>query len=201
MSDKVSNPFFSILLGITIVLALFSAWVFITDDVPLVGLATGRVNVTVNSTLGLSFVTNSSVNFTLSNPGDSKTSLLAANIAGCGTDRTCGFNLSNDGNVEMNISMINSDALFTSTSFSRGLHFSFNVTPMINTFNRCGANFYGNVTNNTWSGVPTSSVVVICALNYTAQDTAMVDINVTVPTDETAGAKIATVTFTASSYA
>ena len=72
---------------------------------------------------------------------------------------------------------------------------------MINTFNRCGANFYGNVTNNTWSGVPTSSVVVICALNYTAQDTAMVDINVTVPTDETAGAKIATVTFTASSYA
>ena len=192
---QISNNVLIVLIGITILVSVIGAWISINKLSPLTGYATtiyGSVNVTVNCTAGISFVTSGTsggaVNFTAAAPGDVRLTTSA-------TDITAGpFNFTNDGTSLINIS-VSSTSLFKSLLANTlpNKYYSFNGTKT-STAPTC------NPTSTLpWTQMSTSALVAICRLNFSdGADSALVHINITIPPDEPSGAHNATVTFTSS---
>ncbi len=184
------------------------------------GYVTGSVNITINESIAITLVRNT-INFTTSNPGDGRTTYTTADIAtapipSCTAKlntATCGFNISNDGSVTINITLQDLRTLFTSPTFSRATHFLFNVSVpnavRARTTGICPG-FYNLTTapagnGNNWTAVPTTATTIICGLNFTNSDSgnagpdvAAIDINITVPLDEGSGTKGTILEFLAS---
>ena len=119
---------------------------------------------------------------------------LAPNDRKNTTDGTIGpFNLTNDGNVFINIT-INASNIWQRASIPTA-NYQFKVD---NSTGEPGAFAWGK-SNTSWAYIPGVSGMAIGYLNWTdTKDTAEVDIHLTVPSDEPAGAKTSVVTFEAS---
>src|SRR3989344_5495880 len=222
-----SNSLVVFLAVLAIISLSISFFVHNLQNDKITGLVVGTVNVTINSSTGIS-LSRAAINFTVSNPGTNRVTYLNTDLTsaplgagGCSSrlsHTTCGINVTNDGNVNVNITLQDSGAaIFKSGTFSRVRHFLFNVSvPYSSRFvicanNGAGTNGFYHINNTEWSGtqlggfVPTinwtpvnaSAITIVCGLNYTDSgpanepipDTAAIEINITVPSDEAAGTK------------
>ncbi|MDD5332015.1 MAG: hypothetical protein PHE43_04340 [Candidatus Nanoarchaeia archaeon] len=181
---------------------------FTSEKISLItGGATGSVNISINSSLGITMIS-SDINFTTSNPGDSRTSYEQDDLEGesCSADYLCGFNITNDGSVLMNITIQETENLFDSASFVNTKHLLYNTTHEELGYaaaapgSGCSVGYPGGFGEGYWRALPRASAeVAVCALNFTdGSDAVRVDLNVTVPTDEPPGQKLGTITFLAS---
>src|SRR3989344_3038184 len=102
-----------LLLAVIAMASLFlSIWIHFNMSASLTGLAIGTVNVTINESVGIT-LSKATVNFTVSNPGDNRVSYTAGDLSiapldSCDTmqaNQTCGINITNDGTVNLNISL------------------------------------------------------------------------------------------------
>lgn len=187
------------------------------------GAGVGYINVTVSSVVDITIGTNS-INFTEASPGETRNSYNASEVYNCGADNHCGFNITNDGNRFANITIQETEALFDSASFSATKHLTYNITMQDLDYatgysgkNNCSTGYDLGLKGQDdsgqtgqWRAIPrTDSEVAICYLNCTDEppdgnqdnrpDTARVELNITVPDDETTGSKVGTITFVGSS--
>jgi len=127
----------------------------------------GSVNVTVNGSTAFTLVTDS-INFTTSNVDDTRKSTNAADVVDC-TAAPCGFNITNDGSTNINISVnITSAAndLFSSTT--NASHFMCNVT----TFDS-----NANVSSQGWTGSCAYGTFIDCRYGKEPSNYCIADIN------------------------
>jgi hypothetical protein len=209
MTKEASNNYLAIIAVLVIALSMFS----ILSSLEKLGITgasnvgVGYTNVTVPATTDITVV-NAQINFTDSAPGVTKDSHAFADIAsGCSVDATCGINITNDGSVNVNISMANTEDLFdtgsTDVNYLYNLTFGNNATGQRIDCSTGGSSpgalaFTGDSGWRAMPGVGTSEVA-ICDLNFSdSSDSVMIDINITVPPGEGAGIKSGTITFTAS---
>lgn len=132
-----SNNQLIIIAVIAIVVSLFSIFISFGGKLSITGMiggtnGIGYVNVTVPSTAAIT-VWITSINFTGTNPGASKTSYAQADVDSteglpCETDNHCGMNITNDGSSFINITLYESERLFDSGSYDNRTHFLYNVT-------------------------------------------------------------------------
>ncbi len=195
MTKQISNNVLFVIVVSAIAVSIIGTWVTITKITPITGAVTGTTNVTVNTTTGISLAT-ALVNFTESTPGESRSSYRTSDI------RSGPFNITNDGTVLVNITM-SATTLFTSgTNAFPGFTYLYNVSILADYQNKA----LWNCTVGLTAGLPyqfagyrfvnNSAEVAICFLNFTdGKDSALVHINITIPSDETAGTKTSVVTF------
>ncbi|MDD5253639.1 MAG: hypothetical protein PHG05_00865 [Candidatus Nanoarchaeia archaeon] len=205
---EVSNKSLVALSVIAVIISLTGIFISLTapQSSLVTGGATGSVNISVNASLGITMV-NADINFTSSNPGDNKVSYLTDDLEGesCLANYECGFNITNDGSVLINISIQETESLFDSASFSAAKHLLYNVThaeagyPAAAPGSGCSVGYPGGLGAGDWRALPSAAAEDgICFLNYTdGSDSVMIDLNVTVPVDEPSGEKLATITFLA----
>ncbi len=194
--NKIATTLFLLSLAI----ALLGVWILSSktgfETIGLVSNPTGTVSASVQATVDI-FLKNATVNFGAVQVGASyDTSVNYSNASQ--------FLVRNDGSVKVNIT-ITATRLWTSVCSPSGLRFNLtNATGNTSVPTNCA-----NYNQNTWDSTPISDAgpcfhpgspgANICNLNFTdANDYARVDIQITVPTGEAAGAKTSTVTFTAS---
>jgi len=103
------------------------------------------------------------------------------------------FLIQNDGNVPLNVTINASNLWVTQTNPSTSYQFK----TANNTLENGSFNWAQSIT--TYTNMPISPTLCVARLNYTdATDTAEIDINITVPTDEGAGLKRSYVSYVAS---
>jgi len=180
------------------------------------------VNVTIGETTDIT-IWRSTIEFRPTKPGETKNSYNFTHVENCyaGTS-SCGFNLTNEGNVFINITIQETSNLFSSGNFSAVKHFTYNVTmkdPMYISgyggLGSCSTGYSSGLKGpddsgqtGQWRAVPrTAAEVAICYLNYTNEapdgdpehrpDIAVLELNITVPDDESVGEKSGSLTFTA----
>ncbi len=171
---------------ISIFATIFTFFGFQQGMQKITGHATGVTNVTVYTTTSLTMIISNVYlgNLTIGDTNGSDTN-----------EQGDGFQIQNDGNVLLNVSM-SATSLFTATPNPTS-----NYLFIVSDAGEGGINTttWGEETiNTTYTNVPGTSTLIITYLNETdASDLAEIDINITVPTAETAGLKTSTVTFTA----
>lgn len=198
MPDE-NNRITAILL-FSLAIILLGLWIWSSkagfESIGLVSNPTGTVSASVQSTIDI-FLQQSIVNFGAVQVG--VTYDTTGNYSNASR-----FLLRNDGSVRVNATLTTT-WLWTSVCIAS--QFRFNVTNA--TGNSSLASNCKNYNQNAWYAIPNSDDFtcsplifpswVICDLNFSdGNDYANIDIQATVPTDESAGAKTATVTFTAS---
>ncbi|MDP2907504.1 MAG: hypothetical protein Q8O03_06190 [Nanoarchaeota archaeon] len=175
----------------------------------------GFVNVTVSAVTDVS-IGISSINFSATSPGQSRNSYNASDVKGCGADNHCGFNITNDGTTFVNITIQETENLFDSGTYDANTNFVYNITmqdPLYTTDygskGNCSVGYDQGLPGlsgwGDWRAVPRDSEeVAICYLNHTSSpegenrpDVARIELNITVPNDETQGSKVGTITLTA----
>ncbi|HLC56592.1 MAG TPA: hypothetical protein VJJ23_05125 [Candidatus Nanoarchaeia archaeon] len=206
--NLISNNVLAVLLAITIIFSITGTLISLSRMEALTGAAAavGTVNVTVNESAGIS-LSQSAVNFTTSDPGVNR-------ITTTGLDIQAGpFNLTNDGTVLVNVT-IGSTALFSVASANTlpNRFYSYNITHILTGdgiyIGNCSYGMRGNnliCGNNASCGAWRAMVATaaaetaICRLNFTdGSDSVLIQVNITVPSDEPAGTRNANVTFTSS---
>lgn len=180
---KFSNNTLLMIAVIAIAISLCIIVLPFGDKLALTGLDVAYVNVTVPSTAEITVWT-TSINFTGTNPGDSKSSYSAADVDSregmpCTTDNHCGMNITNDGSVFINITIQETENLFDSGSYVANTHFVYNVTmqdPLYTTAygasGNCSVGYAQGLPGlsgwGDWRGVPrASSENAVCYLNNT----------------------------------
>lgn len=225
MKKEVSDNKLIIIALIAISISLLSILISVTRPYIITGASLsdeGYVNVTVLSVVDLTIQMNT-INFTATNPGKTRNSYNASDTQDCTADNHCGFNMTNDGTRFINITIYESENLFDSSNYDNKSHYLYNTTIQdIDYDTAYGAK--GNCSTGydqgpkgpddtgatgQWRAIPRSSdnaEVAVCYLNYTdippdgndehRPDTARVEINITVPSDEATGSKTGMLTFT-----
>lgn len=220
MKKEIPNKGLIMVALIVSALALFNIFLFITQLDITGGASSGEgyVNVTVFTATDIS-ISVSAINFSATNPGQSRNSYNSSDVIDCDADDHCGLNITNDGTSFINITIRETTNLFTSSNYDAAQHFTYNVTmkdPEYTTSYggkcNCSTGYSqghkgpdDNGQTGQWRAIPRSSAeVAICYLNNTntpddenRPDIAVVEINITAPTDETAGVKSGVLTFTA----
>lgn len=221
MKNKAADNRLVLITLIAVSLSLFSLFLSFTR-LSITGVATeaSYVNLTVIPSIEIT-VWADSIRFTAAQPGQSRNSYNSSEMENCGTDNYCGINITNDGGISINITIQETENLFTGSTYNASAHFLYNTTmsdPFYTTAygenGDCSTGYSkglpgpdDNGQTGQWRAIPkTSSEVAICYLNYTDEppdgnpehrpDMAIVEINITVPTDETTGSKTGTLTFT-----
>jgi len=200
--QSIGNNTLATLLIIVIFVSFLGTWQSLMRLQGITGAATtalGYVNVTINETVGISMVT-AIVNFTSAVQGQTRATIIASDY------NTGPLNLTNDGGTVINVSITDTQTIFSSASFARATHYVYNVTLADITTNAASKNCslgYSNGLSYTyaaggWRAMPSAGAETpICRLNFTdGKDSVRVDINITVPSDEAAGEKRAKITFT-----
>ena len=206
---------------IAIILSVFSIFLSIGKLSITGGSSSGYINVTVMEGIDIS-IGITSINFSATVPSQSRNSYNASDVQDCDADNHCGFNITNDGTTFINITIRETDSLFSSSNYDAVQHFSYNTTmkdPLYTTAYGSKGNcstgydqgFKGpddNGQTGQWRAIPSSSAeVAICYLNDTdvasdgiddhRPDIAVIEINITAPSDEPTGTKSGILTFTA----
>lgn len=220
MKKEVQNKQIILITLIAIILSLFSILLSVTRLEVITGASSSYTNVTVSAIVDISIST-SSIEFIATNPGKTRNSYNSSEVKGCDTDNHCGFNITNDGTRFINVTIQETESLFGSSNFDATQHFTYNVTMkdvLYDTAYGADGNcstgydqgFKGPDDNGQWGewrAIPHSSEeVAVCYLNHTDNspdgvddhrpDIAIVEINITVPTNEATGSKTGTLTFT-----
>jgi len=204
--DEVSNNILLFLAILAIGISVFGIYTTITNMGPTLigGAAIGTANVTIQTATTIT-INPANINFTQSTQGQLKNSSENTDVSATCSDFLCGINITNDGNVLIDVQLTVPDNMFDSLSA--------NATSMMcrvcnntlcgNNFNKgTGATTYS--TNTTYINCTSSAgnvggdTAFIDALNYTNQyDNAYVDVQIIVPDDEPIGLKGAVLSFTA----
>ncbi len=180
----VSNNALASLVVIAIIVAVAGIMVTLSAVTrpALTGAATGTTNVSVAATATL-YVVNNNVDFGPLNVGDT------ANT----TDGSpAPFEFRNDGNVDLNIS-VNATALWDSPNDVTSVYYQGQCRDKDS--NACGTD-----STETFTNIKVGEAAVDLITNFPFQsssDEVYFDINVTVPNEESAGAKGSVITFTA----
>lgn len=192
MKKEVSEKQLIIIALVAIVLSIFSIF-FSIGKLGITGAlttsGTGYVNVTVPAAAGIELYINE-INFTNTQPGDTKTSYESDDVSTrgeggthlpCGTDNHCGMNISNTGSTFINITLYESstDTMFSSGTYDKDKHFLYNVTMQDPDYakdvtyggkDNCSVGYDGGLAGvggvGYWRGVPSSAEVAVCYLNY-----------------------------------
>ncbi|HLC74130.1 MAG TPA: hypothetical protein VJH20_05855 [Candidatus Nanoarchaeia archaeon] len=182
---QVSNNFLVVLILASILFSVVGTWISLSKLSPLTGLVSspGLVNVTVNRSLAFT-LTPTSVNFTG----------LGNNDADNTTDLTPKpFNLTNDGNVLINISIAVTSLWLTAGSPTALFQCRCGNTTVDG---NCSQVVFPSIIN--FTNCPTSATVFIPFLDWAdGNDTNYLHVNVTVPSGEPGGFRESTITFTA----
>jgi len=206
MKDKKSFKFSNNDLAAILVVAIIFSVLFTMNtlnklEAPVTGKATsliGTANITISREVSISFAV-ANLSFVDSYAGSTLDSYNASAVNNCATNGACGLNITNDGSVNVNISLQTTADMFSGTSPSF----------LCNLSNNNGAAVYygpgatgmtsaGNTTmQNCASGVGSLAAFVSNLSFRNPTDWAMIDFKVTVPVDESAGYKLASVTFSA----
>jgi len=192
---EVSNNVLVSLAVFAIVAVTFSILVNmnIIDTLSITGAASsgpGYANVSIVSVTDITIV-NDTINFTSSNPGDIKESNDSATVEPDG-----GFNITNDGSVNVNISLLTNNDLFSGTQSATSFTCRVANVTVGGDYN-AGADSQENYTDCRNSAGTLSGFVH--NLNFVdGSDDVQIDIKIVVPSDEAAGQKGADITFTAS---
>ena len=182
--NQISNNFLVVLILASILFSVVGTWISLTRLSPLTGYTTGLVNVTVNRTLTFT-LTPRYVNFTGLNPSDGDNTTDLAPLP---------FNVTNDGNVLINVSIAVTDLFLTSAAPSAFFQCRCGNTT---TDGNCSRLVFPSF-NTSFRNCPTSAAVFLPFLDYdSSNDTNYLHINVTVPSAEPGGFRESTVTFTA----
>ncbi len=188
MAEVPNKTLISIVL-LSLAVTLLGMWVLYgkVQTAGLVANPTGTVSANVQSTTDI-FLQNNTVNF--GNVGVGQSFDTSVNYSNASQ-----FLLRNDGSVNVNVT-VSATALFNSTSGNNS-NYRFNVT---NATGNTSMKQTCMTAQSTWTTVPlTSSTYALCTLNFSdTNDYARIDIQITVPSGESAGTKTSTVTFTAS---
>jgi len=139
------------------------------------------VNISIVPTVSISLV-KSEINFSAASPGKTRNSENASQVEPDG-----GFNITNDGSTEVNISFTSNTEIFTGTTDAE----SFQC--------RVESDFDGN-SQNTYTDCRASVGKIeafIAALTFATGNSAEVHVNLTIPIDELSGTKNSSITFTA----
>ena len=204
MKKKFSNNSLAVVLVIAIIFSVLITWNTLqTIEDPLTGMASvlkGTANVTISREIAISFAV-SNVSFTDATTGQSRDSYASAQVNNCGTDGICGLNITNDGSVTVNITLQTTKDMFSGTSPI----FYCNISN-----NGGGAVYYGPTIEMTSVGNASMQDCLSTASggdgieNFVANlsyvdpiDWVMIDFKITVPADEPAGLKFATIQLTA----
>src|SRR3989338_4198112 len=186
----------SVLFLSSIAIILLAAWILFDKlEVPASGFVvnpTGTVSASVQATADI-FLQQATVNFGAVQVGVSYDT--TGNYSNASR-----FLLRNDGSVKTNIT-ITAIGLWTSISQTAGSSaYRWNATNA--TGNTSIPTNCADSNHNTWYAVPLTAEdpsALVCNLNFSdGNDYAKIDVQITVPSGEAAGAKTSTVTFTAS---
>ena len=198
---EVSSGILVTLAGIAIVVSLVGIFTMIGKPMPILGAVVGTVNVTINESIGISLVTES-INFTTSGIGDIKDTTSATEIQSCSA-APCGFNISNDGSVNLNISVDVTSNMFTGSSVNAS-SFMCNATSFDSDSNISAQGWTGDCTYATWIDCRDAQAVetgyCFADINFTdGSDVVYLEVQIAVPDSEPSGDKQASITFTGSS--
>ena len=206
--DEISNNTLLFLAIIAIGISIFGIYTTLTNIGPslITGGASsglGSANVTIQPVTSIT-INPSIINFTQAQPGDNKNSSLASDVQGCSSNFRCGINITNDGNIIVDISLQVLDDMFTADSKAMGCRVcSVPECGGTTNYNKGDAVFDTNtsyvICNITGSANIGGTAEFIDGLNYSdGSDYAYVDVNITVPSLEPTGVKGAILSFTAS---
>ncbi len=197
---EISNKLLVTIVLLSLAVAFLGVWILYGKIQPtgLIVNPTGTVSANVQGTVDI-FLQNNTVNFGSVGVGSSY-------VTNGNWSNASQFLVRNDGSVLVNITIV-AATLWNSTCSHTG-NYEYNATNAsgnTSILSVCGG--VGAYTPGTWTNVPVSAAVpcsadpsrpVACNFNFTdGNDYARVDIRITVPTGEGAGAKTSTVTFTA----
>lgn len=207
--DEISNNTLLFLAIIAIGISVFGIYTTLINIGPnlITGAPVGTANVTVSQATTIT-INPANISFVDTALGEGRNSSLATDNGISCSNNFCGLNITNDGNVLVDISLDVSDDLFTSASA--------NTTSMqcrVNPVGRSAGN-YGNgdagvagIDNSTKvytscvdsvGNIGNNGTEFIDALNFTnGGDNAYVDVWISVPIDEITGTKLSTLSFTA----
>lgn len=186
---------------IAIAVSLIGITTMIGKPMQILGAAVGTVNVTINESVGVSLVTDS-INFTTSGINDVKDTTTATDIQSCSA-APCGFNISNDGSVNLNISIDVTSNMFTGSGVNAS-SFMCNATNFDADSNVSIQGWTGDCTYAEWidcrDGQTVESGNCFADINFSdGSDVVYLEIQIAVPDAEPSGDKQASITFTGSS--
>lgn len=210
MKIEPSNNNLILIAAVAIGLSIFSIFLSM-GKLGITGASTeyGYVNVTIGKAVDITVV-RAQINFTDAAITQTRTSDDSGDVQDCTTDFECGINITNVGNTEVNITLANSKDLWESPNNYTATHYLYNVTmdPSYIGANEglhnCSTGYdLGLPLTGGWRAMPIGSdtELAICRMNYTGSSFnfwGQVDINITVPSDESPGEKSSTITFSAS---
>lgn len=179
----VSNKTLATLVGVVLVISVISLGMTAMrmTGISTTGAVTGTTQVSVGAYAAISLPTNT-VDFGSMNNGESNET---------GDDVPLPFTVQNDGTVDVNVTINASDLWDGTGAQNPSVYYRFTA----NTSSE-GTCFDTGESITTYTNMPSSATLAIAFLNYTNScDLAEVEINVTVPSDESAGAKSSTVWF------
>ena len=202
--DEISNNTLLFLAIIAIGISIFGIYTTLTNIGPtlITGGASsglGSANVTIQPVTSIT-ISPSIINFTQSQPADYKNSSENSHVSGCNTDFYCGINITNDGNIIVDITLQVLDDMFNADSKAMGCHVNTNVAKYFGKGDSVDNTTIEWITCNITGGsLGKNGTEFIDGLNYTdGADNAYVDVNITVPGLEPTGVKGAILSFTAS---
>lgn len=205
--DEISNNVLLFLAIIAIGISVFGIYTTLTNVGPtLIGGAatTGTANVSVSEATTIT-INPANLSFVATAEGATRNSSINGDVIDCSADYLCGLNITNDGNVNVDIQLTVTDDMFTinlngSTMMCKVQNHPDAVGAVNNKFTDDG--IYTNttfVTCNSSVGNIGGHAQFIDALNFTdGSDYAYVDVFICVPTNEPTGNKQSTLSFTAS---
>jgi hypothetical protein len=190
MGKEITYQTLAVLLVLAIVLSVGGTMLFVGGGPAVTGYqsASGNVSITVQATVAISLPT-STVNFGNENTGATNDTT---------NDDPAPFTVQNDGNTDVDVVVYMNGSLFSNVTGignnSATFRYQTDNSSEANSFNWSGS-------QTTWSNflINASSIDAVRQLTFQGnKDTADLEVYISVPSEEPAGAKQATVTFSAS---
>ena len=185
----VSNKTLATLVGVVLVISVISLGmtaIRMTGGVSATGAVTGTTQVNVGAVVAISLPTNT-VDFGNMNTGESNQT---------NDDSPFPFTVQNDGSVDVNVTINASDLWDGTGAQNPSVYYRYHVAASTE-----GTCYDSGDSVTSYTNMPASATLAIANLTYgNGCDLAEVEINVTVPGDESSGAKSSTVWFLATQY-
>lgn len=203
-SKKAGFPAERILFAVSVFVIIFFFFVVVSNfsRLGITGAETGYANVTINQSVGITLITDG-INFTSSGPADYRESNNSNDLEPAGSTR---INISNNGNVPVNVTVQTTTDLFTSVVASSDTSFKCMINICNGQNNGADGDGATECLTSPWNGTYTdcdsdatsSPVHAIANLSQLdGQDTSVLDISITIPSLESAGTKQAIIALVA----
>ena len=181
-NNKITNNTLVVLLGISVLISIAGTWITLDVTNRITGAATdtGTTTLTITGVTSCSAVDNT-IAFGTMTVDSNNNSINASDW----------ISINNTGNTDINVSAYATENLFTSSGAAPPSHYWQVRCNSTLGGNSCGTTTYTNLTNSLATAIELIDLVSPTDNN----DTMYAGVNVTVPSDETFGAKSGTITF------